>query len=117
MDIKIENRDVVTDANGELLRIYGIDRMIQQVNLAAAVEKGSFAYDRELGSEIRGMDFTRENICKTLEGLINESLVRTGGVFVKVKSIQENDCGLCAVIMVSDGYIEEDTEVIINGQL
>ncbi len=115
MDIKIENKDIALDISDNFIEVSGIEQAIQQIKLAIGVKKGSFIYDRNLGSEIHKADFSGKSICKEIESLINESLVSLGEVYVTVNSIRENQGKFYADITVNMGYEKKDIEVILNG--
>jgi hypothetical protein len=93
----------------------GFDELIQQIKIAVGIKKGTFPYDRDLGMESYGGSFTDEKAIKTIEALINESLVNLGGVFVTVNKLSKKKGSYYATITVNNGYTTQDTEVMING--
>lgn len=110
MDAKIENKDICTDSTGEYVMIEGIDEVIQRAVISLTVPKGSFVYDKSLGSDF--IDFKADDI-KQAEMIINESLANMGNVYVKVKSISRVDNKINMSITVNYNNISVDKEVVI----
>lgn len=77
IDVKITNGDIETDTTGGAKRIYGRDVLFQRAMLCMTVPKGSFVYDRELGSE-RGVTAAQTEL------LFGEALVKYSGTTVRV---------------------------------
>lgn len=115
MDIKIENKDTVLDDSFNPVTISGIQQAVQQLNIAASINKGSFIYDRSCGNEIYKQDFDDERIVKTVQTLLNESLVNVADVSVKVNNIRDDGGIKYADVTISDKYENIDTEVMLNG--
>ena len=113
-DIKIRDKDIVIYPNGFPGIVSGFDAVVQQIEIMAAVVKGSFAYDRELGLYKGEPDFARDNIVSTLESLINEALINEK-TYVTVRALRQEGNDYFAAITVSDGIREMETEVKING--
>ena len=113
-DIKIANSDIVICPNGYPETVDGFDEIFQQIETAASFNKGSFAYDRNMGLFLSAPDFESDSIISTLESLINEALVNTG-VYVTVNSLRQNGNKYYAAITVSDGFRQKETEVKIYG--
>ena len=51
MELKIRNRDYVSDGAGGLVRVSGWDELLERVLFKLSVRRGSFALAPELGSE------------------------------------------------------------------
>ncbi len=113
-DIKIKNNDIAVCPNGYPVIVEGFDEVIQRIEIAALINKGSFAYDRSLGLFAEEPDFDSDNIISTLESLINEALINTD-VYVTVNSLRHNGDNYFASIKVSDGCREKETEVKVYG--
>lgn len=113
-DIKIENKDISVLPNGYTKTISGFDYVVQQIEIAASVRKGGFAYDRNLGLFEEAPDFESGNIISTLESLINEALI-SSDVYVTVKGLRKENDSYYAEISISDGFREKETEVKIYG--
>ena len=52
MELKIKNRDYVSDGAGGLVRVSGWDELLERVLFKLSVRRGSFALAPELGSEL-----------------------------------------------------------------
>jgi len=50
LDIKVENKDTVTQSSGYLKRIEGIDEYLQRAYISFIAVKEGFCYQRSLGS-------------------------------------------------------------------
>ncbi|MCH5299911.1 MAG: hypothetical protein J1E56_01220 [Ruminococcus sp.] len=111
MDAKIENRDISIDNIGNYKMIDGFDEIIQQVIINISASKGKFIYDRNLGSYCR--DCKDINDLKTIEMLVNESLVNMYDVYVKVTKTQKLSNGLKLFLNISYKELSADKEVII----
>lgn len=115
MDAKIENRDIVIDNSGNFQMTDGIDEIVQQIKVNINVPKGSFIYNRALGSYCR--EISNVNDLKTLEMMINESLVDMYGVYVKITGTETNTQGLKLFLNISYKELNVDREVIIYGYI
>ena len=113
MDIKIDNKDIALKDNGMPVVIVGIEQVLQQLQIASNVEKGSFIYDRELGLEITEEIMESVNRDKTIETLLNELLIEVPNVTVTVKSVNVESSKKTVTVTVTDGYKSMETEVII----
>ena len=80
MDAYIENGEIVTDVSGYPRTVYGVDEACQRALLILSTQKGAFIYDREFGTDWRGImeNFSDEEVllrCK-------EALADEGGISV-----------------------------------
>lgn len=114
MDIKIENGDTIISESGIPEMVSGIEEAIQKVNLAIKIRKGKFIYDRNIGTQIDSVIFEDKNASETVEMMLNECLIDTC-VSVKVNYIETRQNKTYAGITVTNGFISQDTEVILNG--
>lgn len=114
IDVRLRNYDTVVYPNGLFESVSGFDEIIQRINIAASFQKGSFAYDRELGLFKSAPDFDSDNIISTLESQINEALINTD-VYVTVNGLRQDNNEYYAAITVSDGFGSKETEVKIYG--
>lgn len=113
MDAKIENRDIVLDNSGNYKMTDGLEEIIQQIMININVPKGSFIYDRNLGSYCKDLSNTKD--LKTLEMLINESLVNMYDVYVRVTKTEKVLQGLKLYLNISYKGLNADREVINYG--
>lgn len=84
IDNLIKDGDVYSDRTGKLVRISGTDELFQRAYICICVNKGSFAYDRNLGSYIRKIDCSAQDAAEKLELVINEALINCSGVSARV---------------------------------
>lgn len=84
MDIRIENGDIVLNANGDYARIDDLDEAVQQVRAVVLTERGSFVYDRGFGVDYDAFDETHD--AARLDMLIREATADIAGVETEVLS-------------------------------
>lgn len=113
MDVKVANGDIAMTASGDYLYITDIEEAVQRVRISALTMKGDFVYDRELGTDYRGLSADDEMLCEKLDMLIKESCADICDTQVEVQ-LCEN---LIAVIRVSYRNNETTTEVDLSGIL
>lgn len=87
MDFRINNGDAVIDSAGKADSITGADELLQRAYICIAVKKGSFIYNRELGSEIYLLDKKDERLADKLFLVMNEALINCRGVEAEIKEI------------------------------
>lgn len=88
MDAKIENSDIVLDSIGNYVMIDGFEEIVQQALIAVKVPKGSFVYDKDLGSDCYSYDYLSDNKkLQVFEMLMNEALSLIGDIYIKVKFV------------------------------
>ena len=113
MDVKVANGDIAMTASGDYLYITDIEEAVQRVRISALTMKGDFVYDRELGTDYRGLSADDEMLCEKLDMLIKESCADICDPQVEVQSCEN----LIAVIRVSYRNNETTTEVDLSGIL
>ena len=113
MDVKVANGDIAMTASGDYLYITDIEEAVQHVRISALTMKGDFVYDRELGTDYRGLSADDEMLCEKLDMLIKESCADICDTQVEVQSCEN----LIAVIRVSYRNNETTTEVDLSGIL
>lgn len=78
-DIKLENGDVYTDAAGAAVLLSEEETAVQRVLIGAGAHRGSFVYDRTLGSDYRAdMDAPQA------EAVVNEAFAQDGHTYIRV---------------------------------
>ena len=113
MDVKLSNGDIAMTASGDYLYIIGIEEAVQRVRISALTMKGDFVYDRELGTDYRGLSADDSMLCEKLDMLIKESCADICNTQVEVLSCED----LVAVIRVIYQNNEATTEVDLSGIL
>ena len=69
LDAKIFNGDVAVDSGGNALRLCGADAVFQRAVITLTVPRGSFVYDRALGTPLFDSEQTEKQELCCLEGL------------------------------------------------
>lgn len=113
MDVKIANGDIAMVSSGDYIYITGIEEAVQRVRISALTVKGDFVYDRELGTDYRGLSADDEMLCEKLEVLIKESCADIHDTVVEVISCSRES--LVAVLKVIYKNRETTTEVDLSG--
>lgn len=112
IDVKIKNDDVVRNSSGRYETITGQDALFQRAFICAAVNKGSFIYDRQLGSRLGGIVVNAKNAKDTLDLIINEALVNCENTSAEVLRI-----GSKLRIRITVGDKSREEEVQFNGKI
>ncbi len=113
MDVRISDGDIAMTASGNYLYITDIEEAVQRVRISALTMKGDFVYDRELGTDYRGLSADDSMLCEKLDMLIKESCADIYHTQVEVLSCEN----LVAVIRVIYQNNETTTEVDLSGIL
>lgn len=117
MDVKIENKDTRILSSGEMDYIDSLAELCQRVEIACTVNKGSFAYDRELGCENGGFDVQDERLKEKLTMIFKEATIDIPCTDLRVLDVYEKDGEYFAKIEIENGIDIILTEVNIHGQL
>ena len=113
MDVRIADGDIVTTSSGGYERIGGIDEAVQRVRIAVLTVKGSFIYDRGLGTDYRYLSADDALARERLELLIKESCADIDDIGIAVVSFDKDS--LTAVLKVCFNNTEKTTEVDLSG--
>lgn len=113
MDVRLSDGDIAMTASGDYLYITGIEEAVQRVRISALTMKGDFVYDRELGTDYRGLRADDNMLCEKLDMLIKESCADIFDTQVEVLSCENS----VAVIRVIYQNNEVTTEVDLSGIL
>lgn len=117
MDIKLTNGDIGVSSSGEYDYVTGIDEALQQAILCTKIKKGSFIYNKALGTELRNIDIKSPVALKTAEMLLNEALMGSG-FKVKVNDLSKTKEGQFKANIEVLGNDETKTaEVIFSADL
>lgn len=73
MDILISDGDIAALSAGGYSYIHGIEEAVQRVLISVLTAKGSFVYDRELGTDYGSLRADDALITKKLDMLIKEA--------------------------------------------
>ena len=106
MDVKITDGDIAMVSSGDYAYITGIEEAVQRVRISALTVKGDFVYDRQLGTDYRGLSADDSMLCEKLELRIKESCADIRDTTVEVVSCSRK---------VTYQNTETTTEVDLSG--
>ncbi|MBQ7385773.1 MAG: hypothetical protein IJW04_04605 [Ruminococcus sp.] len=92
--------------------------MLQKAMLCAKIRKGSFIYNKALGTELLQVDIKSPGASQTATVLLNEALVTEKGFKAEVESMERTEDGKLRVLIAVKN--EEETrraQVTINADL
>ena len=113
MDVRISDGDIAVLSCGSYEYISGIEEAVQRVRLSAMTVKGDFIYDRELGTDYRGIQANEPMQVKKLDMVIKEACADIYGTQVEVLRCEQG----VAVIRVDHQQQFTTTEVDLSGIL
>ena len=113
MDVKITDGDIAMVSSGDYAYITGIEEAVQRVRISALTVKGDFVYDRQLGTDYRGLSADDSMLCEKLDMLIKESCADIADTRVEVLSCDRDT--MLVVIKVFYQNNETTTEVDLSG--
>lgn len=115
MDTAISNGDFLLDSRNRPISISGIRELFQRVLIKLTVKKGSFIYDKNLGSRLYTLNSKVNDIKSKAFSIISEALNDMPEVFVKSILPEFIDDGgkLRLEILLSIKGEEEDVVIII----
>lgn len=91
MDTLIKNGDWLTDENGALISITDETEKLQRALFILSAEKGSFNFDRELGSKLYTLgDYSEDMLDTAAAELAAQALIGIEGVSVKKAKVIKN---------------------------
>ena len=82
MDTAVSNGNFICDSRKHLVELNGYDEILQRVLIRLGVKKGSFVYDKKLGSRLYTLKATDGNIAQRALSLVREALIDIGEVTV-----------------------------------
>lgn len=85
-DIKIESGDIVLDSSGNTAMLSEEDEKFQRAVICIKAKKGSFIYDRQLGSELCKAREDKNFSAGQAQLIINEALAKFDNAFASVSS-------------------------------
>lgn len=112
-DILISDGDIAVAENGNYIFAKGIDALLARTVLCAKIKKGSFIYNKDLGTEL----YLADNE-KTATMLIRETLTDTEDFDAEVEKIEKAADGKLLVWLLLRGINEtRRAQVTINAEL
>lgn len=92
MDTAVSNGDFLCNSKGTPINLGGYEELLQRVLIRLTVKKGSFVYDKSLGSRLYTLKATDGNIKERALALVREALIENPEVAVNdVKIALTND--------------------------
>lgn len=117
MDTLLVNGDICINQSGEYDFVRGVAEVLQKVIISAKIRKGSFIYNKSLGTEIRDIDPEASNACESASLLLNEAIIEDIGYKAVVENMKKTEKGTWVLISVSDGKETRKAEVKISADL
>lgn len=116
MDTALKNGDFALNSYGKIHSINGLEETIQRCQFLLKVKKGSFCYNRTLGSNLHLLKYD-ENVRGNALLLVKEALAPLPQVSVKNVDVEyENEVIILKITIKA--YSETATmEVIVNEKL
>ena len=115
MDTAISNGDFLLDSRNRPIKISGLGELLQRVLIRLSVKKGSFIYDKNLGSRLYTLNSQVNNVQSKALSLVCEALNDMTEVVVKSVLAEFIDDGekLQLDVLLSVNGNEEDVVIII----
>lgn len=113
MDVRIADGDIALTTSGDYIYITGIEEAVQRARISALTMKGDFVYDRELGTDYRGLSADDSMLCEKLDMLIKESCADIDDTRVEVLSCNRES--MTVILKVNYQNEETTTEVDLSG--
>ena len=118
MDIKIKDSDVCIDPCGEYVFAEGIDEALQRILINVQIKKGSFVYNKNLGTDLTDLDPDDSNVLRNAEVILRESVMDSVCAKIKVLSFERMENGNIKLgFCVEDSGEIKGTEVILVAEL
>ena len=114
MDVRISAGDVFLDASGSTQYISSAQEAAQRALIAASAVKGSFRYNRALGTDYASLTDT-ERLTERLDMLVREATASIANTEVRI--IGSDIERQTAVMAISHGGTTITTEVDLHGIL
>lgn len=87
-DLKVKDGGTVFLGNTEE-KVYDVDSIFQRIELCLSLDKGSFIYNKNLGSTIPKFDYSTEEDLAQLEMYINQCVFNIVNTRVTVLSVDK----------------------------
>lgn len=90
MDTLIKDGDLFIDENGELKKITDEPEKLQRALFILSTEKGSFSFDRELGSKLYTLgSYSEQELDDAATEIVSNALIGVEGISVKKVKAQK----------------------------
>ena len=114
MELKIRNRDYVSDGAGGLVCVSGWDELLERVLFKLSVRRGSFALAPELGSELHLLWREKgESRATAAKQFVAEALAEEAGLTVSGVSLEQKGdlLLLCAALLYEGETLEVSVRI------
>jgi len=118
MDILLINGDVGINQSGQYRFVKGIEEVLHKAILCAKVKKGSFIYNKALGTDIGSIDINSPKALKTASMLLNEALMGSAGYTAEVENMEKTADGKLKILLAVKNQEEtRRAQVTVNADL
>ena len=108
LDTALYDGDFLLSNRNRLVKISGIEEVLQKVFIILSVKKGSFCYDRNFGSEIYKLKNYEDHLEERAKMLVEQALYNLD--YVKVTDVDvENDLENDDITLTLHLIIDEET--------
>ena len=115
MDTALKDGDFYLGTTGKPIAISGIKELLQRVLIRLTVKKGSFIYDKDLGSDLYTLKNTNKDIKNQAIIMIKEALADMRKIEVEDISIKFTDSSenLKLNVLLSINNNKEEVEILL----
>lgn len=114
MDTALSNGDFLCDTRKNLVELTGYDELLQRVLIRLGVKKGSFVYDKNLGSRLYTLKAGDGNLNEKALSLVREALLDIPEVLVESVHTTLTNNGENLVLAVSLAVNNTQKDVVIT---
>lgn len=115
MDTALKDGDFYLGTTGKPIAISGIKELLQRVLIRLTVKKGSFIYDKDLGSDLYTLKNTNKDIKNQAIIMVKEALADMREIEVEDISIKFTDSSenLKLNVLLSINNNKEEVEILL----
>lgn len=114
MDVKIMDKDTALGVDGAPVYIDSVEEILQRVKIACTIKKGSFPFDRQLGSYAHTLSLDDDLLTQKLEMIYKEATIDIPYSQLEVLSVNKDALTPTALVRVTCLNQSGETEVTIN---
>ena len=100
MDTAIKGGDFLKDSRGMPIVLEGFDEILQRVKIRLEIEKGTFLYDKNLGSHLHSLKPNMENLNDLALSYAREAIAPMCGVEIESAEVVTTDSGMEVILTV-----------------
>ena len=115
MDTALKDGDFYLGTTGKPIAISGIKELLQRVLIRLTVKKGSFIYDKDLGSDLYTLKNTNKDIKNQALIMVKEALADMREIEVEDISVKFTDSSenLKLNVLLSINNNKEEVEILL----